>query len=120
MPIDDVEQRLQASDVTLYMIGQGRGRHDGAAEEESWNGCPGRPAAARCSPTASTSCTTRSTICSTSCRTSIFSDTRRPTSVRDDTHQAHQGERGRPVSGSRAAGIPCRAGEMRQMDRPSV
>ena len=29
--IDDVERRLQSSDVTLYMIGQGRGVTLGAA-----------------------------------------------------------------------------------------
>ena len=53
----DVERRLQSSDVTLYMIATGPRRDarvlkkgDGAARER-------RPAAARCSPTASTSST---------------------------------------------------------------
>ena len=58
--IDDVERRLQSSDVTLYMIGQGRGVTMEPLQEASWSGWRRRPAGARCSPKASTSCTTRS------------------------------------------------------------
>ena len=77
--LEDVERRLQASDVTLYMIAQGRGvsheylqKGDAAADR-----C--RPAAARSTPTASTSCRARSRSCSTSCRISICSAISRPT-----------------------------------------
>ena len=57
--IEDVERRLQASDVTLYMIGQGRGVRARSAEDG--HDAPGerRPAGARCSPTTSTSCNDR-------------------------------------------------------------
>ena len=57
--IADVERRLESSDVTLYMIAEGRG-----VTMEPLKKVMGRsrrrPAAARCSPTTSTNCTTRS------------------------------------------------------------
>ena len=58
--IEDVERRLQASDVTLYMIGQGRGVTLDYLKK-ACSGCRGRPADVPSSPTASTSCRTRST-----------------------------------------------------------
>ena len=77
--IGDVERRLQSSDVTLYMIGQGRGVTLESLQKDHGAAGDARPAAARCSPTASTSCRTRSPSCSTSCRTSICSAISRPT-----------------------------------------
>ena len=55
--IDDVERRLQSSDVTLYMIGQGRGVTMEPLKTDHGAARRCRPAAARSSPTASTSCT---------------------------------------------------------------
>ena len=77
--IEDVERRLQASDVTLYMIAQGRGITPGVPEDGDAAADRCRPAAGRSPPTASTSCRARSTSCSTSCRISTCSAISRPT-----------------------------------------
>ena len=59
-------------------------RHARVAQEGHGAARARRPAAARCSPTTSTSCTKRSPICSTSSRTSTCSATQSTNSKRDD------------------------------------
>ena len=110
--IDDVERRLQSSDVTLYMIGQGRGVTDRAAEEDHGAavGADRRPRALhrqhRRAPRA------RSPICSTSCRTSTCSATS-PTNTQARRRVAEdQGGRRRPPRRAGAAGLPRAGGQM--------
>ena len=90
----------------------GTGRHDGAAQEGVGQAfqTDRRPRAVY--RPVSMSCTTPSTICSRSCRSSIFSDTHRPRASATTQHTTHQGERGRPVSGSSAAGDTARHQKM--------
>ena len=93
-------------------------RDDRAAAARSWSGCRCRPAAARSSPTASTSCTPRSPICSTSCRISTCSATR-PTNTQARRRVAEdQGGRGRPPRRARAAGLPRAGGQMTITTKP--
>ena len=83
--INDVERRLQSSDVTLYMIGQGRGvTMEPLKKIMERLSVPTGGRGRRVSPTASTSSTGRSPICSTSSPTSTLLGYPSTNSKRDD------------------------------------
>ena len=112
--INDVERRLQSSDVTLYMIGQGRGvtveplkrimeRLVGADRRPRAVHRQHRRAARRVRP-----------ICSTSCRTSTCSATSPPTQARRRVAR----DQGRSRRSSRRARAPGLPGDRSRNERP--